>query len=172
MQVDYARAKIRHFLLNRSEVYKRAVKKGEKAPPITNIARQLQKICPIGERRLQKYLYENTPAKDLQITLEDLLEFAKLAGGSLGSFVTYLGDEPSALQEISSGQRGVLQMLSKLSFSARRELHLRVFDPTRTSQGEEILMMALEISKLDEPRRDAVQRMIELLGTKNQSTEE
>lgn len=159
------KAKIRHFLLKNSTRYSRAVTQGKEVPSTTSLARELQKKCPIGERRLQKYLYESTPSKDLTISLEDLVAFAKLGECSLGVFISYLMQEESSLPDIDKAQAEVLRFFSLLSLRDRRELRLRIFNPSSFLVGEEAVRQALRFSKLNTKQRKAIIQMIEVMET-------
>ena len=157
------KAKIRHFLLKNSTRYSRAVIQGKVAPSITLLAKDLQKKCPIGERRLQKYLYESTSSKDLTISFEDLTAFAELGQCSLGSFISYLIQEESSFPDINKAQSELLNFFSLLTLRDRRELRLRIFNPSSFAVGEEAVRFALRFSQLDAQQRKALVQLIEVM---------
>ena len=160
------KAKIRHFLLKNSSYYRREITNGSAKPPISAIAKQLHKVCPIGERRLQKYLYETTCEKDLNISLSDLFAFSELANSSIGSFIAYLFEEEAAKGDLNEKQLNILKFYSKLNLRDRRRLSLKVFNPDNFSRGEEVIRAAINIASMNQAEREAIIKLIDVFSSK------
>ena len=161
------KAKIRHFLLKNSSCYRREIAKGSISPPVSAISKQLHKVCPIGERRLQKYLYESTCEKDLNISLKDLLAFSELAKCSLGSFLAYLFEEEASKVDLNEKQLNILKFYSKLNLRDRRQFSLKVFNPEFFSRGEEVIRAAINIADMKKHEREAIIQLIEVFSSKD-----
>lgn len=84
---EIIRRKIRWFLLHQSPLFLTPRKEKKREIGMLKIAQDLDNRCPIGVRRLQKYLSLHTSPKDLAIGISDLVAFAQMADLKVSEFV-------------------------------------------------------------------------------------
>ena len=165
MAKDYRqlKSKIRHFLLQQDQSYVESINSNGPTPAVVSIAKTLDQHCPIGVRRLQKYLTEGDNAKDLSITIEDLQAFAALARQKISSFVAYLYSE-EVEGTLSNWQQTMVVFFEKVHLGLRRELTHRIFSSSDVTRNEEMLGLLLKISQLSKSDLQVVQRIVETLA--------
>ncbi len=147
MEYRHIKSKIRHFLLQQDPAYREALHNNKPLPPVLSIAKSLDQSCPIGVRRLQKYLTEGDNPKDLSITIEDLMAFAALAKQNVSSFVAYLFSEEIDSQ-LSSWQLTMIKFFEEVHLGLRRELTHSMFSSGNLRRNEELLGLMLKLSQL------------------------
>jgi hypothetical protein len=162
--MDYRslKSKIRHFLLQQDPAYIEALHSNKPLPPVLAIAKSLDQSCAIGVRRLQKYLTDGDNAKDLSITVEDLLAFAALANQNMCTFVAYLFSEEVDCQ-LSSFQRTIIKFFEKVHLGLRRELSHSIFASGDLPRNEELLGLLLKLSQLSASDLKVAARVIDSL---------
>lgn len=156
------KSKIRHFLLQQDPNYIESICSNSPAPAIVTIAKTLDQQCPIGVRRLQKYLSGGDNAKDLSITLEDLQAFAALAGKNISSFVAYLFSEEVDCQ-LTKWQSTMVAFFERVHLGLRRELTYSIFSCTDQNRNEELLEMLLKIAQLKPEELHVLKRVLDAL---------
>ena len=150
--MDYIAIKkrIQHFLLQQDSGYRESIQNNVAAPSIAKIAKSLDKKCPIGQRRLQKYLSEIDNEKELSINLSDLDAFAKLVNMQPGQFLSYLLEEEGLDPQLSPWKNNLIEFFSNIHHSLRRELNCTVFSGEDLSRREKLLDLLLLLDKVDD----------------------
>lgn len=163
--MDYGqlKSKLQHFLLQQDPQYIDALFANLPAPPVVSIAKSLDRICPIGVRRLQKYLSEGDNAKELSITLDDVQAFAALAKQKVSTFVAYLFSEKIDHQPCK-WQRAMTAFFAPVHLGLRRELTHRVFSSEDVQRNEELLELLVKISQLSQEDLQVMRRIINSLS--------
>lgn len=151
LNIERLQLKVRHFLLQNSEAYKRSLKGLNGEPSLSQVAKELHKKCGVGERRLRRYLSEDLDTKSLSITIDDLNRFRELSGQTLIEFLSYLtGDNQE--NSLSWWQTNILGFFDQLDLDTRRKLHCTIFDNNNFSKSEcifDIMSSAISLEESD-----------------------
>lgn len=159
--MDYASVKkrIQHFLLQQDEGYRESVRNNVPAPSIAKIAKSLDKKCPIGSRRLQKYLSEIENEKELSINLDDLAAFSALVQMQPGQFLSYLLEEDNHGNDASPWKSKITEFFGNIHHSLRRELNCTIFSGEDLQRREKLLDLLLLIDKVDDAEQEVIHRI-------------
>lgn len=150
MDYNYLRDRIRHLLLKKSDCYNRSLANGTKIPSMTKIAKGLHKKCSLSERRILKYLSTSTLEKDLNITIRDLNALSNLNNTNLSNFFSYLNNDLSSINNLSSFDKEALSFLSTLDYARRRELSKTIFNSKQNERNKKLIDITLNLTKLPE----------------------
>lgn len=155
--------KIRHFLLQNSEVYRRSMKSSSNEVSFSQVAKELHKKCGIGERRLRRYLSEDINSKSLSITIDDLNCFRSLSNQTLLEFLAYLtGDNLE--HSLSWWQTSILDFFDELDLNTRRRLNCTVFDKKNYSKSAVLLDTMSSAINLDDKDIESISNFIDYLS--------
>lgn len=160
--MDYSAVKkrIRHFLLQQDEGYRRSVRRNRPAPPMLRIAKSLDAKCGIGSRRLQKYLSDIDNEKQLSINLNDLDAFAKLANMQPGQFLSYLLEEEEGRHNLAPWKLCLIDFFGQIHHSLRRELNCTVFSGDKLEKREKLLDLLLTLDRIAPADLDVIERVV------------
>lgn len=166
---EHIRLRVRHFLLQQSEVFQKSIAEvfSSKASVI-RIAEELSKKTGLSERRLQKYLAKDLNPKELSITLPDLSAIANLKNLSLSNFIAYLAEEkPLFSQSDKSSDKKDFSFLTHLHEGQRRLLNGTIFSDKNLVKSEMILDLMIEAYTLTEEDIKLIGSIIYALKIKN-----
>ena len=154
--------KIRHFLLQQSDIYKESLKDEAQDINVSKIAKELNKKMGLGERRLKRYLSEDTSPKELSVTLDDMVAFSRVADETVVDFLSYLTGECS-ITSLSHWQKDVIDFFDSLNLNKRRLLNCTLFDKIYREKSCELLELSARAIDLNYFEIEQLKRYIMFL---------
>lgn len=159
---EQIRLRIRHYLLQQSELFRRVAALGSGAmPPVSNMAEELSHKIPLPTRRLQKYLTEELGPKEIAVSLQDLQLLAQMQGYSVTEFVAYLFQEKWMPTNGSLWQEAALAFLEKLHEGHRRALTMSLFSTQDHGKSEQLINLALQLYQLPKEDINTIESIID-----------
>ena len=167
IKMDYLAIKkrIQHFLLQQDDGYRESIQNNCASPSIAKVAKSLDKKCPIGTRRLQKYLSDTDNEKELSINLSDLAAFAELINMKPGQFLSYILEEESMGSTLAPWKSNLIEFFGKIHHSLRRELNCTVFSGDNLEKREKLLDVLLLLDKVSETDLSILNRVISAVAS-------
>ena len=168
MDAEFIRLRVRHFLLQHSGLYRRALAKGQEMPSVLSMSAELAKKTGMTARRLQKYLAERSQVKELSISLEDLEIFAQLAEQSTSTFIAYLLEESLSQPRAHDSDPKALQFIDALHEGHRRRLNSTLFSGKDQLKSEQVIDIAIRLYATDRETLNAIETICrKILGQAN-----
>lgn len=162
---EVLRLRIRHFLLQQSLLYQRAIAKNSKdLPSLSAMANELSKIIPMTARRLQKYLNKNLPPKEIAISLEDIGALSHLKKTSPSQFLSYLMEEKSGYQKKDDDM--LTRFFDSLHEGQRRSLKATIFSGKNEEKSERLIDLILTCYSLSENNLSIIETIAAALHAK------